>query len=140
MEVDAFEDIEEHFIGTWTESSGVPIHILAICGKSKFSHFQFYTEASILEDLDTVRYRIDGLPTETIPIATSSGDDQDWISILGESNKEAIINGMLSAKKVRFEIFKKPFTPLVVSPDLEGFREAWEHVKPHCYPPEQLEQ
>ena len=44
---------------------------------------------------------------------------------------------METAEVVKFQIFKLGRHQLVASPDLEGFTEAWEQVKPNCYPLEQ---
>lgn len=138
MSVDEFDDTQEHRVWHITKVDGFEMFIYASCVAGTFGRFQFHSPER-LDDRDTMRVRIDNLPAETITITKSSTGDYDWISMLSDADIETITSGMLTAKKVRFEIFKKPLTPLVVSPNLEGFREAWEHVKPHCYPAEQSE-
>ena len=131
IEVDEFNDTQVHKV--WynhiAEDRLFSSIIFASCAAGTFQRFQFYSGHGLDDLLYTMRVRIDDL-VEEIPIDARV----DRISILNNPDIETITEGMLSAKKVAFEIFTKGLYRNVVLPDLEGFREVWEHVKPHCYP------
>ena len=135
IEVDEFDDSQKHTAWHFhaTEEEDIWFGITATCEVDSFRFFKIDTNEELL-NMRVMRVRIGDL-IKRFEIFTLSLIDSDYNRILIHKvpDIETIIDGMLSGKKVRFEIYtRQPFIKRVVSPDLEGFREVWEHVEPHC--------
>lgn len=136
VDTDEFEGTQKHYIWGKDKVEGFSVSIVASCTEGNFSTLQIYMDER-LEDIKVMRVRFDEEPPKTFKAGKNSNEDSDWIYLLNRRDMESVMSKMEIAEVVKFEIFKLGRRQLVVSPDLEGFTEAWEQVKPHCYPSEQ---
>ena len=99
-----------------------------------------------LQDQETMRIRFDAveqsegteiekqIKTINVTFEALAFGNFDIIIPATHEETDEVLKGMDAAEAVEFEIYNSEGHRLLVSVPLEGFSEAWEHVKPHCKP------
>lgn len=132
-EFDGSKAYEIATLGT-TKMKDVKVSITGACDKESIG-FIIQTAGIQLGQWEegNMRIKIDNKEPETYSVGQQSHGEFQNIFILYAIDGDNLLKEMASASEtIKFEIFDYRNTQIVVTAQLEGFKEAYEKMKPHC--------